>query len=542
VTKPQLIRYKVTDNFGDTKDQFLVRLMLGTEQSLLRAGVFNTTDLSVVQAFTIYLEFVGQPYGTRAIWIMASLLVRTAVSMGLHRDGSHFPNVSHFETEMRRRLWWHICFIDSRVSACEVSEDSISESIFDTQEPTNLNDADIEPNMSDEPVAREGYTDMSPCLLHCELWRLGCRVESSMSALHTGKNAASQTLKQRLELLEQSRDKSRKNFLKYLVPDKPIHSFIESVACLALTRYELVIRHVDIFRETTNGSNDSQGQKSFLTAIACLEHMQELEIRPSTQQWGWIFHGCVPWHAIGVILVQLCMRPWGPTCERAWTTVQKTFNNIPEATRKKSLRHPVHSLMATVRRHREEEIQRLRAQPIISRQLNQLVTIHHAVPQGLNPLASRTAFDTLAAEERLILETAVSTGMVRQSLCSTDLGPTSDMDMTLDWVNTWTDIGSTPRRIGSSAFPPAIAGPAEEAARTTSLTSQTAQAPFDSDLTACGGADSGLNAESGHDIYPLFSSREAGNGDGELQIPITPDDHMNWLVCREIFERGDGPW
>jgi hypothetical protein len=525
----------VTDNFSDNKDQFLFRLTIGTEQSLLRAGVLNTTEIPVMQAFLIYLEFAGQTYGTRAICNMAGLLIRTAVSMGIHRDGSHFSNLSHFDTEMSRRLWWHICFLDSRVA--EVPEHSISESMFDTQEPTNLDDVDVDSGMLYKPVSREGYTDLSLCLLRCELWRLGCETQSSISSPHPGKHSASQILDQRLQILKNSRETIGEKYLRYLEQEKPIHSFIETIACLALTRCELVIRHTDIFREATNSWNNEQGHKSFLTAIESLEYTHALETQAQMRQWGWIFHGCVQWHAIGVVLVQLCMRSWGPTCERAWTVVRRAFGDMPEATRKKSLHHPVHGLMAAVRRHRRDEIQRLRTQPAAAQQLSELARLHPPMLKSLEAPAGRTAFEISAAEERLSLETAVLAGIDRQSLCSSDLRLAGDTDLALDWVD-WTDSGSTPFVVGDSTCLPEFATHTGEVTMMTGLTSQIGQAPINSESTTWCGAGSVLNAGSGNGIPALFSSRVARNRAYEV---TASDDEMSWLVRDEVFESADVP-
>lgn len=37
--------------------------------------------------------------------LLVATIFQIGVNMGCHRDGSHFPNISAFESEMRRRVW-----------------------------------------------------------------------------------------------------------------------------------------------------------------------------------------------------------------------------------------------------------------------------------------------------------------------------------------------------------------------------------------------------------------------------------------------------
>ncbi|RFU80574.1 fungal specific transcription factor domain-containing [Trichoderma arundinaceum] len=151
----------VQKTFGAVKEEIISRFIVGTEQSLSQVGILKTTELCVAQASLIYLESAGHRYGMRTVWMMSGILVRAAISIGLHRDGATFPNISYFEAEMRRRLWWHICCFDARISQCYAPETIISNNMMDTREPTNINDADLDLNMKQEPIAREGFTDLS---------------------------------------------------------------------------------------------------------------------------------------------------------------------------------------------------------------------------------------------------------------------------------------------------------------------------------------------------------------------------------------------
>src|SRR5690242_19811923 len=95
--------------------------------------------------------------------------IRMAQSQGLHRDGTAL-GLSAFETEMRRRLWWYIVTLDERLTELAGSESS-SFRFTDTALPSNVNDADLEPDMPKLPRERTGASEMTFCLVKYEIAR-----------------------------------------------------------------------------------------------------------------------------------------------------------------------------------------------------------------------------------------------------------------------------------------------------------------------------------------------------------------------------------
>ncbi|KAH3011702.1 hypothetical protein KXW60_009434 [Aspergillus fumigatus] len=116
----------------------------------------NQTTLQTLQAMIAHGIFgfsYHEEWGAGLITHICSI-VRLAMRLGLHRDPSHFSNLSPFEGEMRRRIWSTIDQIDCLSSfhlgipAAVRSEDS------DTNAPRNLLDTDIEEGMSELPPPR----------------------------------------------------------------------------------------------------------------------------------------------------------------------------------------------------------------------------------------------------------------------------------------------------------------------------------------------------------------------------------------------------
>ncbi|KAM5382586.1 hypothetical protein ACJZ2D_002376 [Fusarium nematophilum] len=93
-------------------------------------------------------------------WIAAGSLLRTAVSMGLHRDPVHLSKRTKLVSEMRRRLWNTILEILLQSSLSSGSPPLISLNDFDTEPPDNLDDDQL---VVDDPSSRleKDFTQVS---------------------------------------------------------------------------------------------------------------------------------------------------------------------------------------------------------------------------------------------------------------------------------------------------------------------------------------------------------------------------------------------
>jgi hypothetical protein len=162
--------------------------------------------MTLLQALTIYLSVLQHTGETKIAWVLAGVLVRVAAAMKLHIDGSKHAHITLFEAEMRRRLWWQICFVDSRSKALQVSAFNLSQDMFDTEIPTNTNDADIDPSMSRLPLPLHGWTDISAFLVRCEIWKLSRQLQSITD------------INQKREALERSEARINESILRSLIP------------------------------------------------------------------------------------------------------------------------------------------------------------------------------------------------------------------------------------------------------------------------------------------------------------------------------------
>ncbi|KAK4978767.1 hypothetical protein LTR42_001267 [Elasticomyces elasticus] len=95
------------------------------------------------------------------VWLMLGLIVRLALRMGYHRDAKHYPSITPFHGEMRRRAWAGISMIDVLISF-QLGLPSMVKTIqSDTQPPRNLLDRDFNLATTVLPPSR-GPDELTP--------------------------------------------------------------------------------------------------------------------------------------------------------------------------------------------------------------------------------------------------------------------------------------------------------------------------------------------------------------------------------------------
>ncbi|KAH7022092.1 fungal-specific transcription factor domain-containing protein [Ilyonectria destructans] len=110
----------------------------------------------VIEALLHYLmiEHLSRPDTEAKIWLVLGTILRIALRMGYHRDPSHFPHLSPYEGEMRRRIWSFLYSSDIMLSVQVGCPKLIQEGQWDTQPPRNISDSDFNEASLELPPAR----------------------------------------------------------------------------------------------------------------------------------------------------------------------------------------------------------------------------------------------------------------------------------------------------------------------------------------------------------------------------------------------------
>lgn len=258
--------------FGEDKAVALARFQSGCRQALRNAGYLKSSDIVVLQAFTLYL--VGLLYSLRQLrWLtqlklsslqtntidprslfcLTGCVVRIAQRMGLSTDGTNYA-IPPFEVEMRRRLWWQIVLIDIRVAELSGAGPAILMYTWNTKLPSNINDSDLFPDMRDSPVERSGVTEMIFVRIRCEGVQL-IQQTRSRTGCYVLKDDAIEDLEQRLE----------REYLQHCDPLIPLHLMALTTSRTALCKMRISFRR-PLF--ALNQTNWTDGEKDTLFKLS----------------------------------------------------------------------------------------------------------------------------------------------------------------------------------------------------------------------------------------------------------------------------------
>lgn len=352
---------EVRINFGVSKDSLIRQYRFGTEQALARAGFLNTNEIVTVQAFVLFLVCVRRHDDSKFVWSLTGLALRISQSLGLHRDGTKF-GLSPFDTEMRRRLWWQLCALDTRAAEDHASDPSILDFSFDTEFPLSINDEDLDPEATEFPKPQPGVSEMTFCLLRYEICFL------SRKLTYTPPGATPCQLGGRILTLEDKealiRDTTRHlevTYLQYCNDAGPLYWVSATIARLIMAKMSLIIYHPITQPGKPSSLPQDIKDRLFTASIEIIEYSHILETEASTKKWGWLFHTYIQWHAIAFILGELCARDNSEIVARAWKALDVVFEDwgrVLTHTKSGLLWLPMRKLMAKARKKREENMQR----------------------------------------------------------------------------------------------------------------------------------------------------------------------------------------
>ena len=346
---------------GIEKQASLRKYRFAVEQAFARAGFLSTQELIVLQALLLFLTCVRRTDDSRYVWTITGLLIRLAQALGIHRDGQQF-NLSPFETELRRRLWWHICTLDVRASEDHGVEPTIGEASFDTNFPLNLNDADIHPAMKEAPKEHEGATELTFDLMRFSVSTAVRRLSYAPPGPTPCRTKnASLSLEDKEKMIEELHQHLEEKYLRHCdTATVPLHWVAATVARLIIAKMWLVVHHPFQRSDAGAGLPQETRDRLFQTCIEIIEFSRLLETEKTTLKWGWLFRTYVQWHALAFVLSQLCTRTLGPEVDRAWLVIDGVFDEwggSVSSNLRGMMWKPLRKLMVKARSERAKAVQ-----------------------------------------------------------------------------------------------------------------------------------------------------------------------------------------
>ncbi|GAB7365685.1 hypothetical protein MBLNU230_g7025t1 [Neophaeotheca triangularis] len=310
-----------------TEDDFSEHYLLTSqyrevaEASLTKAGLLISQDLTVLQAFAIFIVGLRTVNTSAAPWVLVALLIRLAEAQGLSTKA---PSArSPFEEEMRRRLWCSIGILDVQ-SAFDRGTKLLLAHDVDPAFPLNINDDEISPFSPDLPVSQPTLrcTDM---ILSCTTHRaMVCQrrlLRAGMQPEEANKTPA-EIWKQKLSVIE-----SFENYVNELtavcsVSSTPFSRFTIMCGHGCLVTEKLLLRRPIQHQVHAKPSVDDDFD-TLQVATEVLERSMITKFNAEFLQWAWF--SWVKWYALAIVLAELCARPDAPGWERAWGVAKESF-------------------------------------------------------------------------------------------------------------------------------------------------------------------------------------------------------------------------
>lgn len=337
---------------GEPRPAALAKYRFAVEQALARANLLNTQSVVLIQASVLFLSALRNEDDSRTVWSMTALTFHLAQAMGLHRDGTAF-GLKPFETEIRRRIWWHICLLDARSSEDHGCEPIVHDGVFDTRMPLNVNDCDLSPQMTAFPDEKEEATEMTFCLIRCQVTRAVRRIGYAPPGMRgLGPHHDRPSPESRSVLMGELQRLLEERYLRYCDPSVSIFLVAATVARLIIARMWLAVHYPNSHKDAIASSTRD---RLFAISVEVIELSTLLLTNQDLLKWNWYFKTHFQWHAMAFVLSEICSRPPSDECDRAWEYVTAVYERweTKDKERQGNLGRPMGRLMAKARKVRE---------------------------------------------------------------------------------------------------------------------------------------------------------------------------------------------
>ncbi|KAK6383021.1 hypothetical protein LTS17_003691 [Exophiala oligosperma] len=281
-------------------------------------------ELASLQALAIYATCLRANEVSRNVWVLNGLAIRLAQSVGMHRDGASL-RLSPFETEMRLRLWWHLCILESRAPEDQGFQPTVDVTNRELRLPLNVNDNQIYPDMTQFPTESDGWTEMSFFLIQTESCRL---LHPVLDTQGQHSPDAFLDITEKRKIIQQ-----RRQYLAAKCSGTRTHlsrlAVQHGTTAYRKMEFVLQLREEISLRKQNRPQEDPTPdvlKPSFKLACEGLESNQVLSNGAFGSRFKWFFNIYTPWYAIAYVLRCLCHSPYGFETERALALVEEVFS------------------------------------------------------------------------------------------------------------------------------------------------------------------------------------------------------------------------
>ncbi|KAL4925278.1 transcription factor domain-containing protein [Aspergillus undulatus] len=303
--------------FEEERPALLKRYRTGVEYLLSQMDLRGSTNMTVLQAFTIYLTTGRCDEDGPDVYALVGLAVGMALKMGLNRDGEALGQ-SPFEVEMRRRLWWQLLILDTRVAEDHQSEPCILESSFNTRLPSNIASANLHPEMSRLAICGHGRTEMLFSLVRFEVSYFARQMVFSDVFGNANAYATLSTV-QKILAIDLFQERVENQYLSHCDEGIPLDKITTQSTRLILAKLKLMATG---FMDDISQNDRETSRRAWMNLLQDAEGLRGYE---DGKQWLWLFQTYIEWDALLQLLLHLRDNPVGEDGDQGWETAYRVY-------------------------------------------------------------------------------------------------------------------------------------------------------------------------------------------------------------------------
>ncbi|KAI1381965.1 hypothetical protein F4677DRAFT_451912 [Hypoxylon crocopeplum] len=325
--------------FNESRTALLAKYYYAAQQALLNAGFMRNPDLTLLQAYLLYLLGVRQYSDPRSLFCLTGIGVRLAQRMGLHRDGAQFM-LSPFEVEERRRIWWTLAGFDRRIGELCGSIITAISNGGNCKLPLNINDADLHLHAKDPPPPHSGATEMMFSLARLEFAKAPGNDKMRGQTSESNPQAVASVADTRLSAyLDRFSTYMEDTYLKYCDPKVPLHYMTLLMTRANICKLKIVAGFFRVALTAPAPLPESERKDLFIEAIKMIEYDSMMQARDNLKGFLWYTQMHFPFPAYICLLTELRHRTTGDLCERAWETICEHADRRKMTTHSRSPMH-----------------------------------------------------------------------------------------------------------------------------------------------------------------------------------------------------------
>lgn len=225
---------------------------------------------------------------------------------------------------MRRRLWWHLLSRDSRSGEDYGLENTSGQLLgSNVNLPLNVDDADLSPEMKDLPKPRNSWTAMTFSLINIELAK---SIHKLADVAATSSLLSPPTEDIRIQIVG-GMSACIEERLKYCNPVIPQHRMTLLCSRFLIRKLNFTTRLQWSFLRRTGKRSEFATEENLVEALELLEP-RLFSDDGLLKQFAWARRAYPQYHITMYVLWHLCVKPEGPSVDRAWKALDIHFFEV----------------------------------------------------------------------------------------------------------------------------------------------------------------------------------------------------------------------